>query len=180
MITLTIKRLFENDFQLHNDTSHCYKGENLTTIDNMDVWFFAGNIFDENHLRAPCRNNDKIYQLNDYMDIQTPIINIATVGLYSKDIPGELIKNSVVGYKSMTSNDNDVNREYLYKFDTGIEGESLYAHLMINYDGGYCIRFYDTIPAPQAKTISSNCATFNMVFTYIEGPEKLKEKDEAF
>jgi hypothetical protein len=173
MITLTIKHLFENEFQLHNDTSHCYKGENLTTIDNMDVWFFAGNIFEENHLRAPHRNNDKIYQLNDYMDIQTPIINITTTCPHSKDIPGELIKNSAVKC-TLTSNDNDVNREYLYKFDTGIEDETLYAHLMINYDGGYCIRFYDT--AQQAKTISSNCAHFDMVFTYIEGSEKLKEK----
>lgn len=180
MITLTIKHKFDNDM-FHND-DRCYKGENLTSIGNMDVWGFYGNIFEENHLRAPHRNNDKIFQLNDYMQMSVPELNLVVTGDNACDVCGELIKSNVVSFN--TEHNEDKNFEYLYKFDVHKnsdklqEPEALYAHLMINYDGGYSLRFYDTASTRNDRTIHSKCAYFDIRFLFIEDPKKAEKMNK--
>ena len=178
MITLSVQHSFDNDLFRRNDL--CYKGGNLTSIDDMDIWFFSGNVFEDNHIHRPTKLDDKTYHLNEYMRVLRPTITVATSDEESGKCERFGCIKKEANYNALADIPEGVDYdgngcEFLIEF-TLPSGESgkktgpintLTAHLMIDSEGSYTIRFYHRSNNRRARESLLN-GSFIMEIKYVD------------
>ncbi len=171
MITLTTNHLMYMPHLSNDECGIYYRGPNLTIVENLSkplyIWFFAGNIFEDNHLQHPT-DCDARYNLNKHMETIDPEIHIRSHG-GSIDLKGQFtLRKSIKG--SLEANiDNCM--EYIYTFDT-TNKKSICAQIQLTNDGSYSVRVY-------SEGKPDECQNIEITFRYTDIEDlKLKEKEE--
>ena len=146
-----------------------YKGSNLTSIEKglnkpLNIWFFSGNIFEENHLQSPTAS-DARWDLLRYMTTEIPELIIRRFD-GSIVIDGKLIE-----YKNIDTEYEKDCVEYVYKFENK---QNICAQVILTKYGSYTIRVFSEV-----QLISQSPATLEIIIKYKDMIDLLeKDKEE--
>ena len=171
MITLTTNHLMcmPNNLSNNDEYGIYYKGPNLTIVNDLSkplyIWFFAGNIFEDNHLQRP-NDCDARYNLKKHMETIDPEIHIRSHG-GSIDLKGVFTRGTSI--KGSLKDGIDKCVEYIYTFNT-TNKKSICAQINLTEDGSYSLRVY-------SEEKPDGCQNIEMTFRYTD-IEVLKKKEE--
>lgn len=174
MITLTTNHLMNEPDNLSSDEYGIYyKGPNLTIVKNLSkplyIWFFAGNIFEDNHLQHPTTNcGDARYNLKKYMETIDPEIHIKSHNGLTTDLKGIFTNSKSI--KGSLKDGFDKSVEYIYTFNNTTN--KICVQINLTEDGTYSIRIY-------SEEKLDECMDIEMTLRYTEIEAlKLKEKED--
>jgi hypothetical protein len=142
-----------------------YKGPNLTIVSDLSkplyIWFFAGNIFEDNHLQHPT-DCDARYNLKKHMETIDPEIHIRSHG-GSIDLKGRFTLRKSI--KGSLKDGIDKCMEYIYTFSrssTNTTNKKLIcAQINLAEDGSYSLCVY-------SEEKPNECQNIEMTFRYTD------------
>ena len=176
MITLTTNHLMYMPNLSNDECGIYYRGPNLTIVENLSkplyIWFFAGNIFEDNHLQHPTECGDARYNLKRYMDTVDPEIHIKSHD-GSIDLKGQFTLRKSIKGSLDAGIDNCM--EYIYTFNTiSCNKKAVCAQIQLTNNGSYSVRVY-------SEGKPGECQNIEITFRYtdIEAEAlKLKKKED--
>lgn len=164
MITLTTNHLMYMPHLSNDECGIYYRGPNLTIVEHLSkplyIWFFAGNIFEDNHLQRPT-DCDARYNLKKHMETIDPEIHIRSHG-GSIDLAGRFTLRKSIKGSLEAGIDNCM--EYIYTFDT-TNKKSICAQIQLTNDGSYTIHVYSEGKPDECQNIEITFRYTDIVIT---------------